>query len=189
MEMTDDLQYINNYGDFWLAAYYISVGMGVLLISYPVEIDSDDLNWKKGQGTYQNYPSEVKLERQISPLCSKNGHHNESTISGEIGENIPDKTEPETVIFVAKETSTCQVAIKGIRKFGLNKTDRIHLRKILKALFTLVFVDISFATIRLKVMLTEQSAELGFNMVVKNSILACLHSSYLFHMWYIRQRK
>ena len=188
MEMTDDLQYINNYGEFWLALYYISVGMGVLLISYPVEIDSDDLNWEMRQDKYQNYPREVKLQKEINLLCSKNGHC-ESTISGEIGENVSDKTESGTAIFVTKETSICEVVVKGKRKFGLNKTDRVHLRKIVKALFTLVFVDVSFATIRLKVMLTEESAELGFNIMVKNSVLACLHSYYLLHMCYIRQRQ
>ena len=60
MVMTDDLQYINNYGYFWLSTYYISVGMGILLISYSAEINSDDLNWEKNQEIFGKNPREAK---------------------------------------------------------------------------------------------------------------------------------
>ena len=58
MELTDDIQYINDYGIFWLVLYFISTLIGVLLISYPVEIDSDDLNW-------ENHPK----NRNMSSTC------------------------------------------------------------------------------------------------------------------------
>ena len=193
MEMTDDLQYINNYGYFWLLAYYISVGMGILLISYPVEINSDDLNWEKNQEIFGKNPREAKSGKQSNIQVNVSSDENTEISayygSCEIGGNILHKNETETVTFMAKETSTCQAVIYEEKKFGLSKTDRVHLRKFLKALLTLVFIDILFATIRLKIMLTEHSAELGFNMVVKNSILTCLHSSYLLHMWILRKRQ
>ena len=39
-----------------------------------------------------------------------------------------------------------------------------------------------FASIRFKIMVAEKSIEHGFNMVVKNIILAGLHTSYLVQM-------
>ena len=52
-------------------------------------------------------------------------------------------------------------------------------KKTIKALFTILFTDVLFATIRLKIMIRENSAEYGFNMVVKNFVLALLHLLYL----------
>ena len=57
-------------------------------------------------------------------------------------------------------------------KFGLWK-------KTIKALFVVIFTDVLFATIRLKIMIDEKSAEYGFNMAVKNIFLAILHFCYL----------
>ena len=51
--------------------------------------------------------------------------------------------------------------------------------KVVKTILTVLFTDIMFAAIRLKIMLLENSVELGFNMVVKNIILAVLHLVYL----------
>ena len=193
MELTDDIQYINNYGIFWLMLYFISTGIGILLISCPVEIDSDDLNW-------ENY----RKNDNMSSTCKYCGNENrtetekETLLSSEsstyyrsygTGENITYRIEIETAAKSSTK-SCCKIScckISKIWKFDLNnETDRVHFRKLLKALFTLVFIDILFATIRLKVMLTEQSVELGFNMVVKNLILAFLHISYLLHLCWLK---
>ena len=190
MELTDDIQYINNYGIFWLILYFISTLIGILLISYPVEIDSDDLNW-------ENYPK----NRNMSSTCRYCGNvsyrtetGNETLISNEArtnyenfetAENVKDTTETETGAWLP--TSIRRFKCNKVWKFDLNnEIDCVHLRKFLKALFTLVFVDILFATIRLKVMLTEHSVKLGFNMVVKNFILAFLHSYYLLNLCWLR---
>ena len=166
MELTGDIQYINNYGLFWLILYFISTLTGILLISFPVEIDSDDLN-------LENY--QMKTETGKETLVS----NEPSTDYGsfEKGKNTTDITKAETGTF------------GKICKFDLNnETDRDHFRKFLKALLTMVFVDIFFATIRLKVMLTEHSVKLGFNMVVKNLILALLHLLYLSNLFWLRHQ-
>ena len=63
------------------------------------------------------------------------------------------------------------VESKSSTKFGFWKT--------IKALFVVIFTDVLFATIRLKIMIDEKSAEYGFNMAVKNILLAILHFCYL----------
>ena len=165
MELTDDIQYINNYEIFWLILYFLSTLIGILLISYPVEIDSDDLNWENDQ-------------KNSCMSCAVSNEPSTDYGSCEIQENITDRT-------ICKFLTYCKFG--KIRKFDFkNETDCVHFRKFLKALLTLIFVDICFATIRLKVMLTEQSVELGFNMVVKNVILAILHLSYLLRLFWLR---
>ena len=179
MEMTDDIQYINNYDVFWLILYFISTLIGILLISYPVEIDSDDLNWEN----YQKNRNMSSTETRNKKLVSNESRTNYGSF--ETGEHIKDRTETESRALLLTSIRCCK--FNKIWKFDLkNETDRVHLRKLLKALFTLVFVDILFATIRLKIMLTEKSVELGFNMVVKNFILAFLHSSYLLNLCWLR---
>ena len=183
MELTDDIQYINNYGIFWLILYFISTLIGILLISYPVEIDSDDLNWENYRKIHVGNVSHI-TEAENKTLVS----NEQSTTYGSF-ETVGNETET-----VEKSISCCKFNMKnsilktwGKFKFDFKKDkDRVHFRKLLKALFTLIFVDILFATIRLKVMITEKSVELGFNMVVKNFILAFLHLSYLLNLCWLR---
>ena len=183
MELTDDIQYINNYGIFWLILYFISTLTGILLISYPVEIDSDDLNWENYRKTHVGNVSH-RTEAENKTLVS----NEQSTTYGSF-ETVGNETET-----VATSISYCKFNMKNSIlkiwekfKFDFKKDkDRVHFRKFLKALFTLIFVDILFATIRLKVMITEKSVELGFNMVVKNFILAFLHLSYLLNLCWLR---
>ena len=190
MELTDDIQYINNYGIFWLILYFISTLIGILLTSFPVEIDSDDLNWdnylkNRNMSSTCKYCGNVsyRTETENETLISNEARTNNENF--EIAENVRGTTETETGAWLP--TSIRRFKCNKVWKFDLNnEIDCVHLRKILKALFTLVFVDNLFATIRLKVMLTEHSVELGFNMVVKNFILACLHSYYLLHLCWLR---
>ena len=51
--------------------------------------------------------------------------------------------------------------------------------KIVKVTATMIFNNIMFAIILLKIMATEQSIELGFTMIVKNFLLAVIHLFYL----------
>ena len=173
MELTDDIQYINDYGIFWLILYFISTLTGILLISYPVEIDSDDLNWENYRKTHVENV-ETGNKTSVSNQPSTNYRSCERIETG--------RTENKTMA-----TSNCYCKFKEMLEFDFtDETDRVHFRKILKALLTMIFVDILFATIRLKVMITEQSVELGFNMVVKNFILAFLHLSYLLSLCSLR---
>ena len=195
MELTDDIQYINNYETFWLILYFISTLIGILLISYPVEIDSDDLNWENyRKNSYMScaaccrYCGNVSYRTETGKETLVSNEPSTDYGSFEKGENITGRTKAETGALLATSISYCK--FDKIWKFDLkNETDRVHFRKFLKALLTLIFVDICFATIRLKVMLTEQSVELGFNMVVKNFILAFLHSSYLLNLFWLRGRQ
>lgn len=52
MDMTDDLYYVNNYNQAWSVTYFLSMGMATLLISFPVQIDADDIDWKDGLISY-----------------------------------------------------------------------------------------------------------------------------------------
>ena len=64
-------------------------------------------------------------------------------------------------------------------------------KKMFKIIVTLIFTDVMFAGLRFKIMVTEKSAEHGFNMFLKNVILACLHlfyfSKYLRNLFIHRQ--
>lgn len=68
---------------------------------------------------------------------------------------------------------------------------KILLPKIMKVAFTMLFNNIMFAMIRLKVMITEQSVEHGFAMITKNFILIALHLCYIRKMLeiYLDNRK
>ena len=68
---------------------------------------------------------------------------------------------------------------------------KILLPKIMKVAFTMLFNNIMFAMIRLKVMITEQSVEHGFAMITKNFILIALHLCYIRKMLeiYLYKRK
>lgn len=68
---------------------------------------------------------------------------------------------------------------KRVQKKSENYFTRKVWRKLVKAMLTMIFMDIFFACIRFKIMVTEESAEYGFNMFVKNVILSALHLSYL----------
>ena len=56
---------------------------------------------------------------------------------------------------------------------------RETIKRIVKTAATIIFTDAMFAAIRLQIMINEHSVDHGFNMVVKNLILAVLHFLYL----------
>ena len=170
MDIVSDLKYINNYGIGWFAIYYMSVGIGILLITFPVEINTDDLVWTEQPN--------VKKTSETADLLDKYGCAESKFVSSDYGSlNKASGTSSQltedggSVNFRARK-----------KMFKLNEKLVEEILKILKVLFTLVFVDIMFASIRFKIMVAEKSIEHGFNMVVKNIILAGLHTSYLVQM-------
>ena len=173
MDMTHDLHYVNNYNQAWFVAYFSSMGIAILLISFPVEIDADDLDWNDDLGMKSSV-NQGNLETNDTYNGKNMNRKNYGACERE-----------EYVIISVKKTETEMNSNEDALKENncvQKKDNRENFRKILKALFTLVFIDILFATIRLKIILTEQSVQLGLNMVVKNLILAILHLHYLFHM-------
>ena len=170
MDIVSDLKFINNYGGGWLTIYYMSVGIGILLITFPVEINTDDLVWTD--------EPKVKQTSERSNLLDKDGCTESKFISSVYGSlnkasdtNSQLRDDEDLVNFRASK-----------KVFKLNEKLIEEISKILKVSFTLVFVDIMFASVRFKIMVAEKSVEHGFNMVVKNIILAALHSSYLVRM-------
>ena len=170
MDIVSDLKYINNYGIGWFAIYYMSVGIGILLITFPVEINTDDLVWTEQPN--------VKKTSETADLLDKYGCAESKFVSSDYeslkkasGTNSQLTEDGGSVNFRARK-----------KMFKLNEKLVEEILKILKVLFTLVFVDIMFASIRFKIMVAEKSIEHGFNMVVKNIILAGLHTSYLVQM-------
>ena len=165
MDMTDDLHYVNKYNQAWFVTYLSSMGIAILLISFPVQIDADDLDWN----------DDHKLETNDTCNDKNMSRKNYGACNTEEYVIINVKIKVETEMNSYEDTPEEKKCVQ-------KKINRVNFRKILKALFTLVFIDILFATIRLKIMLTKQSVQLGLNMVVKNLILACLHLHYLSHM-------
>lgn len=170
MDIVSDLKYINNYGIGWFAIYYMSVGIGILLITFPVEINTDDLVWTEQPN--------VKKTSETADLLDKYGCAESKFISSDYGSL---KKASGTNSQLTEDGGSVNFRARK-KMFKLNEKLVEEILKILKVLFTLVFVDIMFASIRFKIMVAEKSIEHGFNMVVKNIILAGLHTSYLVQM-------
>lgn len=170
MDIVSDLKYINNYGIGWFAIYYMSVGIGILLITFPVEINTDDLVWTEQPN--------VKQTSETADLLDKYGCAESKFVSSDYGSL---KKASGTNSQLTEDGGSVNFRARK-KMFKLNEKLVEEILKILKVLFTLVFVDIMFASIRFKIMVAEKSIEHGFNMVVKNIILAGLHTSYLVQM-------
>lgn len=170
MDIVSDFKYINNYGIGWFAIYYMSVGIGILLITFPVEINTDDLVWTEQPN--------VKKTSETADLLDKYGCAESKFVSSDYGSL---KKASGTNSQLTEDGGSVNFRARK-KMFKLNEKLVEEILKILKVLFTLVFVDIMFASIRFKIMVAEKSIEHGFNMVVKNIILAGLHTSYLVQM-------
>lgn len=165
MGMVSDLKFINDYGGVWLAVYYMSVGTAILLITFPVKINSDDLSWSN------------KLESKPNGVTTNLLSNHNHTVTQFVNNGYGSLNNPEI------GTSTDLVNLENSQRASkLRKQQREDLIKILKVSFTLVFIDIMFASMRFKIMIAENSVGHGFNLVVKNIILASLHTSYLVRM-------
>ena len=165
MGMVSGLKFINDYGGAWLAVYYVSVGTAILLIAFPVKISSDDIKWSN--------KLESKLNGGTANLLSNHNH----TVTQFVNNGYGSLNNPEI------GTSTDLVNLENSqRASNLSKQQREDLIKILKVSLTLVFIEIMFASMRFKIMVAENSVGHGFNLMVKNIILASLHTSYLVRM-------
>ena len=163
--MVSDLKFIDDYGGVWLAIYYMSVGTAILLITFPVKINSDDISWSN--------KLESKPNGETTNVLSNHNH----TVTQFVNNGYGFLNNPEI------GTSTDLVNFENSqRASNIIKQQREDLIKILKVSFTLVFICIIFASMRFKIMVAENSVGHGFNLVVKNIILASLHTSYLMHM-------
>lgn len=47
MKMMSDFKYMHKYEKLWEVFYYSAVGMTMILISFPIKINTDDLVWSK----------------------------------------------------------------------------------------------------------------------------------------------
>ena len=188
--MITDLKYIHNYSRIWLAIYYIAVGIAIILISFPIEIGSDDLTWTKIT-LEEDSKKELEIDSRKSSQTSGNVHG--KTNYGSINDNDTDSKigfieKPENVIkshyLASYDQVDCPIYVrpdKGrVDYLTYNIKESKH--KIKKVTCTMIFNNIMFAIIRLKIMITEHSVELGFTMIVKNFILTVLHFCYLKQM-------
>ena len=196
MEISLDLKYINQYGTLWIVVYDICVGIALLSIAFPIEISSDDLAWSKitvmdlsdkPDLTLNNSNFDVKNERirkSYGAIVLDDGENKNNQIEHKENSPIPidESVDKDGSAFV-RRPEICQEFIRFNEKKSLFK--------IVKVSVVMVFIDIMFATIRFKVMITQQSVHHGFTMIVKNFILAVLHLFYLLRMLkiYIVNRK
>ena len=191
MEMITDLKYIHNYSSIWLKGIYnIPVGMAMILTSFPIEIGIDDLTWTKIT-LEQDSKEEVKIDSRKSNQTLENVH-------GKINYgSISDNNTDNKIGFIEKHqnlikphnlASYDQVDCPRYVRAVEDKVDYITYNikeskhNIKKVTCTMIFNNIMFAIIHLKIMMTEHLVELGFNMIVKNFILTVLHFCYLKQM-------
>lgn len=196
MEISLDLKYINQYGTLWIVVYDICVGIALLSIAFPIEISSDDLAWSKitvmdlsdkPDLTLNNSNFDVKNEgirKSYGAIVLDDGENKNNQIEHKENSPIPidESVDKDGSAFV-RSPEICQEFIRFNEKKSLFK--------IVKVSVMMVFIDIMFATIRFKVMITQQSVHHGFTMIVKNFILTVLHLFYLLRMLkiYIVNRK
>ena len=77
MDIVSDLKFINNYGRGWHGIYYMSVGIGILLITFPIEINTDDLVWTD--------QPKVKQTSETANLLDKDGCTKSKFVSSDYG--------------------------------------------------------------------------------------------------------
>ena len=257
MDMLGDLAFVRGYGISWLLFYYFSLGISVLLLSFPIKIEEDTVDFpkhfigwasrlvsqvkrkqrqhgggngdtkttgvknccecccegpcvhpmkKQGGGENIRSKSSQNAQQQASDLLvSKENNGTESPrgnlnmgfqvedIGTEVGQNRSGQafsTESQNSATIDNENTDRFQSTKAsslptsFSTAARNEASRsVALRecslRIAKTTVTIVFTDVMFAIVRFKIMVEEHSVEHGFNMVVKNLILALLHSFYL----------
>ena len=209
MDMLSDLSFTLQYGLIWVVVYYLSMSISAILIAFPVKIENEDFVWQKRLVICSQSELNVDGSMTSiidAPVVLETHFRNQKVQHITAGDTClivkesfdKNKQTGERKISVLKECKeTCeteqQVACvtekqenKELRQ-GTSKstvtwsegTDWKTWRKFFKVILTSIFMDILFATIRFKIMITEYSAEHGFNMFIKNVILAGLHMFYL----------
>eukprot|EP00112_Aurelia_sp_Birch-Aquarium-sp1_P012045 Seg253.17 transcript_id=Seg253.17/GoldUCD/mRNA.D3Y31 product="hypothetical protein" protein_id=Seg253.17/GoldUCD/D3Y31 len=248
MDMLGDLAFIRGYGISWRIFYYFSIGISVLLLSFPIKIEEDLVDFpKQFIGWASIFVSQVKRRQR-----QHGGRNGDTKVTGEncckcccegpcvqtmkkpggdekIGPTLSQTVQLQTSDFVGSKDDHGTDSALGNLNMGLQTEDMdieanqansqhtattdnekavtlqstkssslqtsfpkaarnearrsVALRecwlRIAKTTVTIVFTDVMFATVRFKIVVEERSVEHGFNMVVKNLILALLHSFYL----------
>ena len=187
MEMMADLKYIISCGTLWVVFYHTAVGMAVILLSFPIQISSDDLAWTKVPlEKKSNYQLDGKAEKRKltwENKKSRTNHHATSDETPEVKTGLIEKPEtlPKSDLSGPLDEVDCAAYIKtpSQQNKSANFDKKEYFLKIVKAIATMIFNNIMFAIIRLKIMTIEQSIELGFTMIVKNFLLTVIHLFYL----------
>ena len=225
MDMLGDIAFIRNYDVSWRSIYYTSMGISVLLLSFPISIEEDFVDFPSYFFGLAARLMSSRRERQnavsdnivntgfhidsgdtsadVECVCVvKESHANESTTTVVQSETLKARTEKldneergledtrEKAASKNKRTGTDPLesspggpGIESKSKFQRKSTRDTLIfetwKRILKTMATVLFTDVMFAAIRLKIMVVEHSVDHGFNMVVKNLVLAILHSLYL----------
>ena len=222
MDMLGDIAFIRNYDVSWRAIYYASMGISVLLLSFPISIEEDFVDFPSyffglaarlmsrrkerrsavGDNVVNNgfHIDSGDISADVECVCVvKESHANEAvtqTESLKARTEKPDKHERgfkvtredaalknERSGTYPLESSPGGPSIESKSKFQRKSTRETLIfetwKRILKTVATVLFTDVMFAAIRLKIMVVEHSVDHGFNMVVKNLVLAILHSLYL----------
>ncbi|XP_065657757.1 uncharacterized protein LOC105844167 isoform X1 [Hydra vulgaris] len=161
MDMVPDIFYIRGYGIGWFVIFYTSLGISVIMLSFPVKIETDNIFWPDLLIKSSSVAKNILKENSCS--LSNNPH----TI-----------VTSNTVTNEQSTSSISRMQQNSITKKKALKYRNSILLKVLKSFFTIIFMDGCFALIRFKIMINESSAEIGFNMFVKNVILATLHLIY-----------
>lgn len=217
MDMLGDIAFIRNYDVGWRSIYYLSMGISVLLLSFPINIEDDFVDFPRyffdlaarvmrsrkerknvvtGAKVNTGFHVEVKDgSAEVDCICvlkkgdmndgseiQKSGREKHQTQESEVnraGEEIVFKTQrPGNEELCAADRG------HNIESKLKRKTTRVEpicetWKRFAKTAATIIFTDVMFATIRLKIMIEEHSVDHGFNMVVKNLILAILHFLYV----------
>ncbi|XP_065647915.1 uncharacterized protein LOC105844167 isoform X2 [Hydra vulgaris] len=158
MDMVPDIFYIRGYGNGWFVIFYASLGISVIMLSFPVKIETDDIFWPDLLIKTFTVAKNVSNENSFSLL---NDPHTIVTTNTAANK--------QSILSMQQSSTIDKKALKYRKSIFL---------KMFKSFFTIIFMDGCFALIRFKIMISENSAEIGFNMFVKNVILATLHLNY-----------
>ena len=182
MEMIADLKHIISCGTIWVLTYHTAVGMALILLSFPVQISSDDLAWTMVPLEKKSHEAEKREKTLENEKSHTNSNvSNDETTEVETGLIQKPGTSPESDLPGSLDEVDCSVYKRTPSKqqkfVEFDKKEYFY--KIVKVTATIIFNNIMFAIIRLKIMATEQSIEIGFTMIVKNFLLTVIHLFYL----------
>ena len=213
MDMVGDIAFVRGYDIGWRSVYYASLGVSVLLLSFPVNIEEDVVDFPSyffgmvarlmSRKERQNAVNGGKInagfqaQTEIECVCVvKEQHQNDVDIAGagsgmqksETGSleprerDVKDKREEISSTQGNKALESTSSSSNLVSRLQGKVSRQEHIsdawKRVLKAAATIIFTDVMFAAIRIQIMVREHSVDHGFNMVVKNLILALLHSLY-----------
>ena len=182
MEMMTDFKYMHKYERIWEVLYYVAIGMAMVLISFPIEISADDLEENSKSQSFRDSRKSNKILEKVRKKIKCGEISCKETETKRSLINKPQNYDKVDGTYVRSDEDQADYSTYNMK---------ISLHKIMKVAFTMLFNNIMFAMIRLKVMITEQSVEHGFTMITKNFILIALHLCCIWKMLkiYLGNRK